>query len=910
MSKITNLPKFRKGSEWRRWDLHIHSVYSGESSTILPIKKIFEEAIDKGIAVISITDHSNCDGLNEIWDVWDKEQYKNIPIKNQIDFLPGIEMRTSSGKHSVHTLAIFPKIIGEERVTKEFLQSEFLNQLEYTESKIKVAGDGDYKKGLLKICTSFDKLGEHTKKLGGLLFIHAGTKGNGIETEMAHTSDQAEDHELLNSLGTDKEKIMKQWVNICELPNYEQVNLTERGFYFDKFHKPSVVFSDSHDSYSGEKYTWIKADPTFEGLKQIVYEPLERVRLQKENPFEDKKKIYFDSLKIFGSKNFIISDTEIPLNRELITVIGGRGSGKSALLESIAFLNEEHALQDQNGKPKIIEFYRKNMEAREPTPGFNFGMNLIDKDGASHPYTKTLSDNDNLGLPFLYIGQEKLSALATNDKELTQTICDLINLDFSELQKTSIVEKARALLANIKNTEAELLDLCQKYPDYKDGDFKEWIGKLIQKKEEQKQRLSSKSTKDLLDAISKATERGLRLKDFKQGMEELKQNLEVAEINKQIIEANKISKVLYPETDMSLPLVDLSVQKKTIEERVSSVGVDMDNLRLLIVEKRKALSVLGLKEDIGVLLQSAETIQREINNATKDKFIYSEKQSLLKKLVEERNGLFETIQSHLLENKKEVDDKFLKFKDSRNESTKEEKDLFGSVIQDVSIEGSVTFNQDVFCKYLLDNCFDRRIIRTIEDVKALIAKKNEKGVAKDITLELLKKWVENELDNFLLSESFNLKGRENLTGCLFTKWPQFLGIRAIVKLKGVPTEKLSVGQRGTLLLKIYLATATAKQIFIVDQPEDNLDNEFIMNELVPLINQIKKSRQVIISTHNANLVVNADAEQIIIACIEKTGGYISGSIENEFINEKIKEILEGGERAFRSRENKYGMGIV
>jgi len=111
-------------------------------------------------------------------------------------------------------------------------------------------------------------------------------------------------------------------------------------------------------------------------------------------------------------------------------------------------------------------------------------------------------------------------------------------------------------------------------------------------------------------------------------------------------------------------------------------------------------------------------------------------------------------------------------------------------------------------------------------------------------------------------------------------------------------------------LKVFLATATAKQVFIIDQPEDNLDNNFIMHELVPLIRKAKVSRQIIMSTHNANLVVNADAEQIIVARLDNEGDYISGSIENQTINQSIKEILEGGEEAFRNRENKYGMAII
>ena len=79
----------------------------------------------------------------------------------------------------------------------------------------------------------------------------------------------------------------------------------------------------------------------------------------------------------------------------------------------------------------------------------------------------------------------------------------------------------------------------------------------------------------------------------------------------------------------------------------------------------------------------------------------------------------------------------------------------------------------------------------------------------------------------------------------------------------------------------------------------------IMNELVPLIREAKKSRQIIMSTHNANLVVNADAEQIIVAQLDQGKGYISGSIENGEINKNIRDILEGGEEAFKRRERKY-----
>ena len=112
-------------------------------------------------------------------------------------------------------------------------------------------------------------------------------------------------------------------------------------------------------------------------------------------------------------------------------------------------------------------------------------------------------------------------------------------------------------------------------------------------------------------------------------------------------------------------------------------------------------------------------------------------------------------------------------------------------------------------------------------------------------------------------------------------------------------------------MKVNLATATAKQVLIIDQPEDNLDNDFIMKELVPLIRQAKKTRQIIMSTHNANLVVNADAEEVIVAKLgpdARTEPYMSGSIEDPSINTAIRDILEGGVEAFRQREQRYQEG--
>jgi len=95
---------------------------------------------------------------------------------------------------------------------------------------------------------------------------------------------------------------------------------------------------------------------------------------------------------------------------------------------------------------------------------------------------------------------------------------------------------------------------------------------------------------------------------------------------------------------------------------------------------------------------------------------------------------------------------------------------------------------------------------------------------------------------------------------------------------------------------------------IVDQPEESLDNKFIYDELVNAFREAKKKRQIIIATNNANLVVNTDAEQIVIAEFENSKiRYKLGTIEDLQLREDIMPILEGGKEAFRKREEKYGI---
>lgn len=136
-----------------------------------------------------------------------------------------------------------------------------------------------------------------------------------------------------------------------------------------------------------------------------------------------------------------------------------------------------------------------------------------------------------------------------------------------------------------------------------------------------------------------------------------------------------------------------------------------------------------------------------------------------------------------------------------------------------------------------------------------------------------------------------------------------ISVRYEIAYDGVDIRKLSPGTRGIVLLLLYLALDDADdRPLIIDQPEENLDPKSVFDELVSLFIAAKSKRQVIMVTHNANLVINTDADQIIIAesGAHQSGGlppitYTSGGLENEHIRKAVCDILEGGEDAFRER---------
>ena len=214
---------------------------------------------------------------------------------------------------------------------------------------------------------------------------------------------------------------------------------------------------------------------------------------------------------------------------------------------------------------------------------------------------------------------------------------------------------------------------------------------------------------------------------------------------------------------------------------------------------------------------------------------------------------------------------------------------------------SIIFDRERFIEFGID-LLDSRTVKP-EEVRELADELAE--AFKEQDFKKLKPLIDSHLAKI---ESWKMSIRSVRTNYDFYRWgfDNYFGLSTDILFNGVHVEKLSMGQKGTVLLKLFLAEG--ENPLVIDQPEESLDNKFVYTELVDAVKNAKAVRQIIIATNNANLVVNTDAEQVIVAeYVDNVISYRSGTLEDTALRSDLIPILEGGEEAFKKREQKYGL---
>ncbi|EAR0172498.1 DNA repair protein, partial [Salmonella enterica] len=394
-----------------------------------------------------------------------------------------------------------------------------------------------------------------------------------------------------------------------------------------------------------------------------------------------------------------------------------------------------------------------------------------------------------------------------------------------------------------------------------------------------------------------------------------------SEINERIESYNELS-VIVPK----LPLTNDSFYCETLEKNANEINVSIGNVKLKNEEIKKGFLEQGINQDVSSLLNKLSEYQENIDKAKAKIKEIDENKNRYFAYVKERSEFAVKYCQYIEEQATEIQSLYNSLHIENDSWNEEQNQIVRDILSDINISGKIIFDNEKFYRGL-EGCINRGKFRASNEkttrqkltdtfnvrsytdfVKLLNNEKviNPDGEGKAITIE----------DFFWKSEYFNQGGRYELMHYLFSpeKIKSYLYVNAEFTYKGKTVDKLSVGQRGTFYVSLKLATDPFGSPFVFDQPEDDLDNSFIMKQLVPLFKKIKKYRQVIIVTHNANLVINSDSEQVIVANYD--GDVISyevGAIEDgnirmqQGIRHHICSILEGGHVAFSVREKKYGI---
>lgn len=899
---------YPKGSEWRKWDLHAHTPLDPEWMNAPELdakeekenfaKNYIEFAINQNLSVIGITNHNFCNELEDLILPYIQEE----AFKNNITILPGFEITANEG-NGIHLLVLFP-----EDTELKNIKSVIDQCFEPTKTKIPKNGQVPLSdKSIDELKTVLNKSNlDHL-----IIFAHVNSENGVLDKNTA-------------SGEVRKKAWQKDYINIAQLTKgpeeFEENNFISKVINSkDPNYERNIAYILASDcrqieekknkegrNYLGEKFTWIKADPTFEGLKQIVYEPEERTYPYLVSESFINNKPHFSSILI--EKDYVFKEEEnsaefdscdIPLNPNMVAVVGGRGTGKSLLLDSFAKTFN-----------KNLDFERIN---RIELNNDNF---LIKYKKLDESLLDFYIQEDENNLDYLHISQGEVKDKVKNPQKLDNEIKALLNISPIDFNAQPYQEELEKKINEIFDNKEWLNYTNENHELINSIEYNE------KKKKEYDRLLSTITTEDNQEIIKKYTENLTEIGNARETIkkvEKLRSRLKEDEEDRNK-EINEINSSLENEENQ-IPLIDFSSQYIQIAKIIKSTNLQIDSLNSSNKEIEEDFKRKGINEDLSTLFENIEKYQFE-------KQQIEEKIKEAKERLDSINKSFESIfkgikNIHLEKQKvvKSINDKWNELQKGKDDWNNDQIKLIQTLLEGIEIEASESFDKHLFYDKISEYLNLQKFRSTQQ--KSRIERLTE-------TFQI------SNADDFLRflsnQKKANINGHdyllENLTDTdLFNSKDQardflkllylprnhndFWKVISFSKYKNKRIDQLSVGQRGTFYVCLKLATAPFSQPFVFDQPEDDLDNEFIVADLVPIFKKIKKYRQVLIVTHNANLVVNADAEQVVIANnIDECLSYNAGAIENPFIRDQICSILEGGREAFEKRERKYDFGSL
>jgi energy-coupling factor transporter ATP-binding protein EcfA2 len=729
--------------------------------------------------------------------------------------------------------------------------------------------------------------------------------------------------------------------------------------------KPVIFGCDAHRNDqilkpNANKFCWIKGDICFDALRQMLLEPSRRLFIG-ERPLSASYAT-INNITLKGGDWF--PSAGVSLNEGLIAIIGARGSGKTALADlislgaqSVDFTDDQSFISRAGGLLNGMHVNLKWGMSKTSVAFDNIHHQDFERNVKylSQHFVSRICSNENSKSLQSEIEQMIFNALSLEERRSCSTFDQLESLILTPVHEKQ--QNAKANLENLNGTVIEIAEKLAMQPqltqalakakadvEYKNKDIEVMLAKstqstvAINKITAVMKRLESVRT----EREQNAANLGHKISQY----ENLEQSLRVEKRrNEQKLMALKNE---YSNKDLKLSLLWKTFVASVPEESFNCIAKNIAQVRSILdainknndddadytIEQIKTFDVpmlsnlstnhinqyLALFSDelqkLGIHSDAYERASKALTRLTQQLTTATADIADLDKVRKSRHAVLEDRRTTYTE-----------FFDSITEEEAILGQLHKPLTERLSKAGGTCRDLEFIVKRVVDmtswtergkELFDNRTFNVEQKIKESgLRSLFETGNTKEIFDAILNFYNDNnEIMKSSTPHSFpSDKVSKRLQ--LIAEWLfsiDHIKIEHGIRYQGVNLERLSSGTKGIVLLLLYLVVDIDDQRpLIIDQPEENLDPNSIFEELVEPFREIRNKRQVIIVTHNANLVINTDVDQVIVANNEvqrSSGGlphfsYTSGSIENKNVRDLICKTLEGGAQAFLDREKRY-----
>nr|VFK52568.1 MAG: AAA domain [Candidatus Kentron sp. TUN]VFK53059.1 MAG: AAA domain [Candidatus Kentron sp. TUN] len=652
------------------------------------------------------------------------------------------------------------------------------------------------------------------------------------------------------------------------------------------------------------------AEPSIEGLRQAFLDPDSRIRLSSEEP--PSPHICIEAMEWEGG---FLDGVHVRLNENLNVLIGGRGAGKSTVVESIRHAfgmtpTTEEAARSHHSMVKDVIGQNTTIRVLVSSPRPAPRKYRIVRDGANPPEVydvdgKPLSVEPGFVVGNIQVyGQHELSELSRREDK-QRRLLERFATDSEAMQK-----KKRELQRKLKESREGIRRLREEMNRLEE--------QLVEqpKVEETLRRYETLGIEEKLKARSALVKEERILKTARERLEPLEELLAV--LRDASPDLAFLSDAALADLAGKEILTRLRQPLALVHETLAKMHKELGSLKARALDDVGFVETTWQTEREQPVLQEYQSILKKLDreSVNGDEFIELQKQLEEMKPRKDQYGQMQRNLAALRDDRTSllVEWEEVKMQDRRGWSgvgKRVSKKLAGNVRVVMGKEDRSTL-EELFREHV-DGKFSKSLQHLLEE-EALNAKDLADGIHKGAdALRSAYACLTPQAAERLADAGENLAMRIEEED-----WPQLpeisLNLGTEENTHFVPLPRLSTGQKATALLCLLLLESDAP--LVIDQPEDDLDNRFISEYIVPRMKQEKQRRQFLFASHNANIPVLGDADLIIGLTTEsdKASGKISGvikpghmgAIDNQPVRGLIEEILEGGRNAFSTRRAKYG----